>query len=97
MVIQMYIGIMGDAWFGSVKAAMAFPKKDIMLFYNSNTGSSLFPKKFAEAVLKDSLGGLWITLQPTSQNVPLVAINFCFSACKTLFFVPKRCRNTCKR
>jgi Transposase IS4 len=80
-------GIMGDAWFGSVKAATALSKKGYKAILQVKTGHGLFPKKFIDEALKDAPGGVWIVLESVNQDVPLVAIGYRYSTRTTLFFV----------
>jgi hypothetical protein len=80
-------GIMGDAWFGSVKAAVALSKKGYKSILQVKTGHGLFPKKFIDDTLKDAPGGVWIVLESVHQQVPLLAIGYRYSTRTTLFFV----------
>jgi hypothetical protein len=90
-------GIMGDAWFGSVKAATALAKKGCKAILQVKTGHGLYPKAFIEEALKDAPGGVWIVLESTHLNVPLVAIGYWYSTRTTLFFVAtKDAGTTCK-
>jgi Transposase IS4 len=90
-------GLMGDAWFGSVKAATALAKKGYKAILQIKTGHSLFPKQFIEDALKDAPGGVWIVLESTHQNVPLVAIGYRYSTRTTLFFVATKDAGTTKK
>jgi hypothetical protein len=80
-------GIMGDAWFGSVKAAVALAKKGYRAILQVKTGHGLFPKSFIEETLKDAPGGVWIVLEATHDGVPLLAIGYRYSTRTTLCFV----------
>jgi hypothetical protein len=80
-------GIMGDAWFGSVKAAVALSKKGYKSILPVKTGHGLFPKNFIDDTLKDAPGGVWIILESIHQQVPLLAIGYRYSTLTTLFFV----------
>ena len=80
-------GVRGDAWFGSVKAAVALAKAGYKAVLQIKTGHGLFPKKFIEDTLKDAPGGVWIVLQSTCQGIPLVAFGYCYSTRTTLCFV----------
>ena len=80
-------GIMGDAWFGSVKAATALALKGYKAILQVKTGHGLYPKAFIEEALKDAPGGVWIVMESTHQGVPLVAIGYQYSTRTTLFFV----------
>jgi hypothetical protein len=80
-------GIMGDTWFGSVKAAAVVAKKGYKTILQVKTGHGLYPKKYIDDALKDAPGGVWIVLESLHRNVPLVAIGNCYSTRTTLFFV----------
>ena len=85
--IRVGAGVRGDAWFGSVKAATALAQNGYKAVLQVKTGHGLFPKKFIEDALKDAPGGVWIVLQSTYQDVPLVAIGYRYSTRTTLHFV----------
>jgi hypothetical protein len=80
-------GLRADAWFGSVKAAVALAKKGYKAVLQVKTGRGLFPKKFIESALEDAPGGVWIVLEATHEGVPLKAIGYWYSTRTTLHFV----------
>jgi len=80
-------GLRADAWFGSVKAAVAIAKKGYKAVLQVKTGHGLFPKKFIESALADSPGGVWIVLEAIHDGVPLIAIGYRYSTRTTLHFV----------
>jgi hypothetical protein len=47
----------------------------------------LYPKALIEEALKDAPGGVWVVLESTHLNVPLVAIGYWYSTRTTLFFL----------
>ena len=49
--------------------------------------SGLYPKAFITEALKDAPGGVWIVLKAMYYGIPLMAIGYHYSTCKTLFFV----------
>jgi hypothetical protein len=53
-------------------------------------GHGLFPKQFIKDALKDAPGGVWIVLESTHKNVPLVAIGYRYSTRTTLFLLQQR-------
>jgi hypothetical protein len=83
-------GIMGDAWFGSVKAAVALANKGYKAILQVKTGHALFPKSFIEELLKDAPGGVWIVMESTHQGVPFVALGYRYSTRTTLFLLLQR-------
>jgi hypothetical protein len=80
-------GLRADAWFGSVKAAVALAKKGYKAVLQVKPGHGLFPKKFIESALEDAPGGVWIVLEATHEGVPLIAIGYRYSTRTTLHFV----------
>jgi len=80
-------GLRADAWFGSVKAAVALAKKGYKAVLQVKTGHGLFPKKFIESALADSPGGVRIVLEAIHDGVPLIAIGYRYSTRTTLHFV----------
>ena len=55
--------LMGDAWFGSVRAAAAAWKKNMDAVYQIKSNHGLCPKQFIEDQLKDAPGGTSIALE----------------------------------
>ncbi len=80
-------GVRGNAWFGSVEAAVMLAKAGYKAVLQIKTGHGVFPKKKFEDTLKDAPGGVWIVLQLTYQGIPLVAIWYHYSTRTTLCFV----------
>jgi hypothetical protein len=77
-------GIIGDAWFGSDKAAMALAMKGYNSILHIKKGHGLFLKTFVDDALKDAPRGVWIVLEAAHQNVSLVVIGYMYSTRKTL-------------
>ena len=55
--------IMGDAWFGSVTAALELAKKGKEAFLQVKTNSGMFPKQFINDALEDAPGGVHLVLK----------------------------------
>ena len=80
--------LMGDAWFGSVRAAAAAWKRNMDVVYQIKTNYGLFPKQFIEEKLKDASSGMHIVLEgkhPEGAN--LVVIGYRYNLKVTLYFV----------
>jgi hypothetical protein len=90
-------GLRGDAWFGSVKAAVALAKKGYKAVLQIKTGHGLFPKKFIENALEDAPGGIWIVLEAIHDGVPLIAIGYRYSTRTTLLFVATKDAGTTRK
>jgi hypothetical protein len=78
-------GVMADAWFSSIKAA-AFAKVRYKAVHQIKTGHRLFPIKIKDD-LKDAPAGIWIVLQSTYQDNPIIAIGYHYSTCTSICFV----------
>jgi hypothetical protein len=90
-------GLRADAWFGSVKAAVALAKKGFKAVLQVKTGHGLYPKKFIEDTLKDAPGGVWIVLEAIHEGIPLLAIGYRYSTRTTLFFVTTKDAGSTKK
>ena len=55
--------LIGDAWFGSARAAAATVERNIEVVHQSKTNHSLFPKQCIEEALKDAPGGCHVALE----------------------------------
>ena len=55
--------VMGDAWFGSVKAATELAKRNSAAFLQVKTNHKLFPKDYINDALEDAPGGTHIVLK----------------------------------
>ena len=55
--------VMGDAWFGSVKAATELAKRNSASILQVKTNHKLFPKDYIDKALEDALGGTHIVLK----------------------------------
>ena len=86
-----------DAWFGSMKAAVALAKEGYKAVLQVKTGNGLFPKKFIEDTLKDAPGGVWIVLEAIHDNVPLIAIGYSYSTRTTLLFLATKNAGSTKK
>ena len=79
--------IIGDSWFGSVKAAVAQGKAGFECIFQVKTNHSLFPKKHIEDLLKGAPGGVSVVLQSEVEGIHLLAIGYKYNTKSTLFFV----------
>ena len=90
--------LMGDAWFGSVKAAAEASKRGMGTIYQIKTNHGLFPKQFIEDALKDGPGGCHIVLEGKHPDGPeLVAIGYRYNSKVTLHFVMTKNAGSTKR
>ena len=80
-------GLRADAWFGSVKSAVALAKKGYKAVLQVKTGHGLFPKKIIESTLEGAPGGVWVVLESIHEGIPLIAIGYRYSTRTTLHFV----------
>ena len=72
-------GIIGDAWFGSMKAASAIKVRYHQKVLQLKAFSGLHPKMIFRDALQDSPGGISIVLKGTALNeVQLVSIGYGF-------------------
>ena len=55
--------VMGDAWFGSVKAATELAKRNSAAFLQVKTNHKLYPKDYINEALEDAPGGTHIVLK----------------------------------
>ena len=77
--------MLGDSWFGSVKAAAEL---DCEAVFQVKTAHALYPKKYIEKALEGGPGGIWIVMKGTHTNgKALVAVGYMYSSRKTLFFI----------
>ena len=90
-------GLPVDAWFGSMKAAVALAKEGYKAVLQVKTGNGLFPKKFIEDTLKDAPGGVWIVLEAIHDNVPLIVIGYSYSKRTMLLFVATKNAGSTKK
>ena len=79
--------IIGNSWFGSVKAAVAQSKAGFECIFQVKTNHSLFPKKRIEDLLQGAPGGVSVVLQSEVEGVILLAIGYKYNTKTTLFFV----------
>ena len=79
--------VKGDAWFGSVKCAIAMAQRGMAFFGQVKSNHSLFPKDYIEEALKDGPGGIHIVLKCTHQEVELIALGYRYSSKRTLHFI----------
>ena len=81
--------VIGDAWFGSVRAAVEAADRGMESIYQIKTNHGLYPKDFIEEHLKDAPGGTHIVLKgshPTNEH-ELIAIGYRYNSKVTLSFV----------
>ncbi len=76
-----------EAWFGSIKSAVALAKKGYKALLQVKTGHGLFPEKFIKNTLEGAPGGVWIVLESNYEGAPLIAIRYRYSTRTTLHFV----------
>ena len=62
--------VLGDSWFGSVKAAVAQAKAGFECIFQIKTNHALFPKKQIEDILRDSPGGISVILEGYVEDAP---------------------------
>ena len=79
--------VKGDAWFGSVKCAVALSQRGRAFVGQIKSNHSLFPKDYIEDKLKDAPGGTHIVLKATYQEVDIIAVGYRYSSKKTLHFI----------
>lgn len=79
--------VLGDSWFGSVKAAVAQAKAGFECIFQIKTNHALFPKKQIEDILRDSPGGISVILEGYVEDVSLFCIGYKYNKKNTLFFV----------
>ena len=79
--------VLGDSWFGSVKAAVAQAKAGFECIFQIKTNHSLFPKKQIEEILCDAPGGISVVLQGNVDGIPLLCIGYKYNKKTTLHFV----------
>ena len=79
--------VKGDAWFGSVRCAIAMAQRGNAFFGQVKSNHSLFPKDYIEEALKDAPGGVHIVLKSTHQEVELITLGYRYSSKRTLHFI----------
>ena len=80
--------ILGDAWFGSIRAAVEAADSGIECIFQVNSNHGLFPKNFIEEHLSDDPGETHSVLTGTNpQNYESVAIGYRYNSKVTLHFV----------
>ena len=81
--------LIGDSWFGSVKAAVSQVQAGMECCLQVKTNSALFPKKQIEEILKDCPGGTSMVLKglhPT--GIELVAIGYKYNKKQYCILLP---------
>ena len=80
--------LMGDAWFGSVRAAAAAWSKNVDAVHQIKSNHGLHPKQHVEEALKDAPGGTSIVLEGKHpEGAELIAIGRSCNSKATLCFV----------
>ena len=79
--------VKGDAWFGSVKCAVALAQRGRAFFGQVKSNHGLFPKDYIEEALKEAPGGTHIVLKCTHQEVDLIALGHRYSSKRILHFI----------
>lgn len=79
--------LMGDAWFGSVRAANEASKREMNAVLQIKSNHSLFPKDFIQESIKDAPGGSHIVLKTKhlDGDNDLVAVGYRYNAKVPLF------------
>jgi len=81
-------GIRGDAWFGSVRAAIEVGIRGHEGVFQIKTYHASYPKVLIEEALKDAPGSVFIAQEGTTKDeVPLVALRYRYNRKTTLLFV----------
>jgi len=79
---------MGNAWFGSMQAAVAAAKKNMEAVYQVKSNYRLYPKQFIKEALKEAPGGTHIVLEGQHlDSSTLIAIRYWYNSKVTLCFV----------
>eukprot|EP00873_Tetraselmis_striata_P019891 jgi/Tetstr1/440155/TSEL_028512.t2 len=79
--------LLGDAWFGSVKAAVQVGKMGRHFIGVVKTGHGLFPKAFLKSHLASAPAGSMVALSAIVDGVDLMAVGYKYNMRKVLFFV----------
>ena len=80
--------IIGDAWFGSVRAAVEAADGGMQAMLQVKSNHGLYPQYYIQEHLKDSPGGTHIVLEGTyPRGHALVSIGYRYNLKVTLFFV----------
>jgi len=79
--------VKGDAWFGSVKNCANLKMKGYDSILQVKQNKALFPREIIDEALKDSPGGVHITLSGSYNDVELKAIGYRYSRKTILYFV----------
>eukprot|EP00934_Nitzschia_sp_Nitz4_P004390 Nitzschia sp. Nitz4//scaffold475_size5561//3915//5458//NITZ4_009216-RA/size5561-snap-gene-0.2-mRNA-1//-1//CDS//3329552714//4380//frame0 len=79
---------LGDAWFASVKAAVACKQIHKSHFIGVvKTNSSFFPKKFLQETMKEWPAGSHLVLETKFEGVELLAIGYKYKKSKVINFI----------
>ena len=80
--------VLGDSWFGSVKAAVAQAQAGFECTFQVKQNHSLYPKKQIEEILGDAPGGASVVLTGIhSTGIQLVAVGYKYNSKTILNFV----------
>ena len=80
--------VIGDSWFGSVKAAVAQAQAGFQCVFQVKQNHALYPKKQLEEVLNDAPGGVSMILSGThSSGLHLIAIGYKYNSKTVLCFI----------
>lgn len=79
--------VLGDSWFGSVKAAVAHGVNKVHFIGNVKTSHGGSPKKEIEEALKGRSGGSRVALTIEIEGVKLVAVGYKYNSSKVIFFI----------
>eukprot|EP00873_Tetraselmis_striata_P015222 jgi/Tetstr1/435486/TSEL_024391.t1 len=79
--------LLGDAWFGSVKAAVQVGKMGRHFIGVVKTGHGLFPKAFLKSQLTSAPAGSRVALSAIVDGVDLMAVGYKYNMRKVLFLV----------
>ena len=80
--------VLGDSWFGSVKAAVGLAQEGFECILQVKQNHGLYPKNLITEILKDSPGGTKVVLQGTHPSgVDVVATGYKYNKKSILYFV----------
>ena len=80
--------VLGDSWFGSVKAAVGLAQEGFEAILQVKQNHGLYPKNVITDILKDAPGGAKVVLSGTHPSgVELVATGYKYNKKSVLYFV----------
>ena len=79
--------LMGDSWFGSVKACAELAKRGFNFIGVIKMGHALYPKDYLQTVLGPLPAGSRVVMIGNARGTPLTAIGYKYNRKKVLFFI----------